>query len=304
MLVLSLLPLVLGGALLALLAPRGVGRRRVVFAPFPAAAEHDHGHGDEFAAGTLVGLSSGRRFSSSVWWWDATVLLVVAALVGDAAALGFLDPTLSRHLQSLLGLGVRQMGAWAWGFENWVLGGFGFMGTRRVCGMSSADRLHLRIQPHARAIHPGLVFALTPFIYSTTALLVQPLSDRWGHKHIIAGGLLCVGLAFLGLGPVPLPLAAVPSAGPLGDEQQQGAWVCEVWGVGCGWGVGANVVGGKGRAWPPTPASARFSPGTVYAFHQNQTSASGLGVGAGAGLPGVHRARQRVRHCARLPLAS
>lgn len=69
----------------------------------------------------------------------------------------------------------------------------------------------------------GLVFAWTPFIYSTTALLVQPLSDRWGHKPVIALGLLLVGLAYLGLGPMPLP----PFAAAVGSgDERQGAYAC------------------------------------------------------------------------------
>jgi MFS family permease len=119
MLVLSLMPVLMGLALLCLLRPQGVGRRRVAFAPFPAATPRHHLNDDselEIAPGTLAALNSGQDFASSqstgkAWWMDATVALVALALIGDAANLGFLDLTLSRHLQSLLGLSVRQMGA-------------------------------------------------------------------------------------------------------------------------------------------------------------------------------------------------
>ena len=44
------------------------------------------------------------------WWKDPTILLVSLALIADAAALGFLDPTLAHHLLLLLDLHVDQIG--------------------------------------------------------------------------------------------------------------------------------------------------------------------------------------------------
>ncbi len=126
MLLLPLLPLLMALGLLTSLGPRGVGRRRRRFTPppfpfpFPTASESGRGGGGEeeeegpFDADTLAGLSSGpllRPRPASWWWADATVVLVALALVGDAAALGFLDPTLAGHLQLLLGLGVGRIGA-------------------------------------------------------------------------------------------------------------------------------------------------------------------------------------------------
>jgi hypothetical protein len=119
MLLLALLPLLMALGLLTALGPRGVGRRRRHFptttTPFSTASELDQADESEpFDVETLAGLSSGplrSRPGASSWWADATVVLVALALVGDAAALGFLDPTMAQHLQLLLGLGVGRIGA-------------------------------------------------------------------------------------------------------------------------------------------------------------------------------------------------
>lgn len=130
---LSLLPMFMAVALLTALGPRGIGRKRRCF-PTPT-HQHDtntNGNGDGGTLGhdTLAGLSDGVRFllRQNPWWADFTVLLAALALVGDAAALGFMDPTLALHLQQLLGLGVRRIGA----LRVYVYVCGGWVGRRRI----------------------------------------------------------------------------------------------------------------------------------------------------------------------------
>lgn len=63
-----------------------------------------------------LGVSSSRDESSSSGpsaaslLRDRTVVLVALSLVADAAAIGFMDPVLARHLFLVLGLDVKTAG--------------------------------------------------------------------------------------------------------------------------------------------------------------------------------------------------
>jgi MFS family permease len=59
---------------------------------------------------TIATTTSSPPPSPATWWHHPSILLVSLALIADAAALGFLDPTLSQHLLLLLNLPSKAIG--------------------------------------------------------------------------------------------------------------------------------------------------------------------------------------------------
>jgi len=134
------------------------------------------------------------------WWRHPTILLASLALVADAAALGFLDPTLSQHLLLLLNLPSLSIGLlFAVPSLLYSLAAlFGVSHLTHLIGLKNT-------------VTTGLVFVSLGFLLLGPAPLpFLPPSLPLPLPPPFLWALLLLSLAFIGLGSALVVVPAVP----------------------------------------------------------------------------------------------